>query len=109
MATDLTSENSKGGGVRLIIPGVPIAKARPRFAVKKMKNGKSFAMAYGNQKTEEGQFLWHVLDQLPKDHELIDGPIALTCSFRMPRLKSHYGTGKNSGALKKNGPGPSYG
>ena len=33
-----------------------------------------------------------------------DGPVGLTCRFRMPRPKSHYRTGKHAGELKPDAP-----
>lgn len=33
-----------------------------------------------------------------------DWPVDLTCVFRLPRPKSHYGTGRNAGVLKASAP-----
>jgi crossover junction endodeoxyribonuclease RusA len=34
----------------------------------------------------------------------IDGPVSVHVAFRMPRPKSHYGTGRNAGQLKDTAP-----
>jgi Holliday junction resolvase RusA-like endonuclease len=39
-----------------------------------------------------------------KDPELIAGPISLTIVFVRPRLKGHFGTGRNAGKLKASAP-----
>ena len=35
---------------------------------------------------------------------LLEGPLALTVIFRLPRPKGHFGTGRNAGTLKKSAP-----
>jgi Holliday junction resolvase RusA-like endonuclease len=59
---------------RIIIPGKPIAKKRPRF----FRRG-SFVGTYNPQETEEGRWLLSARTQLPK--EILHGPIALKCLF----------------------------
>jgi Holliday junction resolvase RusA-like endonuclease len=84
--------------IKLVIPGKPIAKARPRF----FRRGK-FVGTYNSQDTEEGKFMLEAKSQLD-GYQLIDGPISLEIIFALPRLKSHYGTGRNAGKLKKSAP-----
>ena len=92
-----------------MIPGEPIAKARPRF-VHKDKNGKAlpFVRTYSTQEDEEAAYRWEVIQYLTKSGTglfiIEDAPISITCSFFMKRPKSHYGTGKNSGILKQTAP-----
>ena len=81
---------------KIIVKGKPIAKARPRFA----RAGK-FVKIYNAQESEEGKFLLLAIDQIS---HIFEGPIELTMSFYMPRPRSHYGTGKNEGVLKKSAP-----
>ena len=41
------------------------------------------------------------------DHDfgdMLDGPVSVTVNFYLPRPKSHYGTGRNAGALKPSAP-----
>jgi Holliday junction resolvase RusA-like endonuclease len=85
--------------MNLIIPGVPIAKARPRFA----RIGK-FIKTYKTepQETAEGRFLWEVRQQWKG--EPLDGPLAITIFFDMPRPRGHFGTGKNTAKLKDSAP-----
>ena len=59
------------------VPGVPIAKARPKFA----RRGK-FVSTYNPQESEEGMWLVKAMAAMPK--EPIIGPIALTCVFFFP-------------------------
>ena len=80
----------------IIIPGNPIAKKRPRFA----RRGK-FTMAYNDQGTEEGRFLFEAQKQID---ECFGGPVKVSLQFHMPRPKGHYGTGKNAGKLKPSAP-----
>ncbi len=85
------------GQITLNIPGVPIAKKRPRFA----RRGKC-TVAYSDQKTEEGRFLWEVRTQHAGEQLL--GALHMELEFVFPRPKSHYGTGRNADILKKSAP-----
>lgn len=67
--------------INLIIKGKPLAKKRPRF----VRRGK-FVSAYNDQETEEGRFLWEVTQQHKEPP--VEGPIILSCHFRMPIPKS---------------------
>ena len=84
--------------MRIVIPGNPIAKMRPRFA----RKGKS-RMVYNAQETEEGRFLFEVQKQWGQQR-IREGALKVICTFYMLRPKSHYGTGKNSGKLKPSAP-----
>ncbi len=81
----------------IIIPGKPIAKARPRFA----RRGK-FVKTYNAQETEEGRVLWHLYEQWKGDP--ISGPVVLFMVFSFKRPKSHFGTGRNVEIKKKSAP-----
>lgn len=73
--------------IKLIIPGKPIAKARPRF----FRKG-NFVGAYktSEQETEEGRFLMMAMRQLQDTNGPIESgvPIRLSCEFIMPIPKS---------------------
>lgn len=84
--------------IRLTIPGNPIAKKRPRFARRK-----KFVAVINDQETEESLFLFHVMQQWKGD-PIKDKTIAIHLKYFMKRPKSHYGTGKNAGKLKKSAP-----
>ena len=83
--------------VHLIIPGKPIAKARPRFARKG-----NFVKTYSIQGTEEGRFLFEVQKQYQKEPFVL--PLVVSFVFMIARPKGHFGTGKNKGLLKKSAP-----
>ena len=94
---------------RIEIPGEPIAKERPLF-VHKDRNGKAlpYVKVVNKQGDAEAKFKWAAITYLT-EHEgslylIEDKPIAITCIFHIKRPKSHYGTGKNTGILKKNAP-----
>lgn len=82
---------------KIIIPGKPIAKARPRFA----RRGK-YVTTYSEQETEEGKALLFIREQWHR--EPIIGPVMLSMFFFLPRPKGHYGTGRNAGKLKPSAP-----
>lgn len=71
--------------IRLVIPGNPIAKKRPRFA----RRGK-FVTTYNPQETEEGRFAIQAIQQIAHQDpgEPISGPISLRTRFDMPIPKS---------------------
>ena len=80
------------------IPGKPIAKKRPRFAV---RNGKG--IAYNGQSTEEGK----VILQLQKESEwigLIKKPVRIDFCFWFPRPKNHFKSNNPDHDLKENAP-----
>lgn len=71
--------------IKLIIPGKPIAKARPRF----YRRGNHVG-TYNSQETEEGRFMILAGMQLKNTGAPInkDTPIRLSCTFIMPIPKS---------------------
>jgi len=83
------------------IAGKPIAKKRPKFA----RRGK-FVTAYNEQETEEGKVILFIRDvvRMRSDFQVMTGPVKLKATFFLPRPKSHYGTGRNSGLLKESAP-----
>jgi len=84
--------------IKIVIPGRPVAKARPRFA----RKGK-FVVTYSDQETEEGRFLFEVYRQVG-EHRPIMGAVRIKISYFFARPKNHYGTGKNTGILKSSAP-----
>ena len=67
--------------MKIIIPGRPIAKSRPRFA----RRGK-FVTTYSDQETEEGKVLWEIRQQRPEKR--FRGSISVDLWFGMPIPKS---------------------
>lgn len=85
-------EAGPGAGPRLwscFVPGVPLAKKRPRFTT---ING--HARAFNCQDTEEGKFRWELLREWGQRTPMT-GPLALTVTFEMPIPK---GTSKKQAA-----------
>lgn len=69
-------------------------------ALKRHRMGKGFN--YDPSKNDKNDFLWQVKKNAPSLP--LDQPIYLKLTFKFPRPKSHYGTGKNSNVLKPNAP-----
>ena len=88
-----------GQVIKITVPGKPIAKARPRFAIRKTRSGKQYSHAYNCQETEEGKFMLLVKNQL-SGHELIEGAVTLFAIFHMPIPKS---TSKRLSQLMREG------
>jgi Holliday junction resolvase RusA-like endonuclease len=87
--------------MKIIIPGKPVQKNRPRFA----RRGK-FTKVYSDQDTESGLFFLKCREQVT---EKLTGPLYVRFRFEVPRPKSHYGTGKNNGILKESAPKHAHG
>ena len=80
--------------IELIIPGLPIGKARHRHG----KFG-----GYNPQSEIERGVIWEIKRQI-KDFQPTPRPLILSLEAFFPRPKSHYGTGRNSGVVKKSAP-----
>jgi Holliday junction resolvase RusA-like endonuclease len=82
--------------MKITIPGIPIAKKRPRFA----RRGK-FVQTYSDQGTDESRALMEIRQQVA---EKFEGPVSISFNFFLPRPKGHFGTGRNAGKLKDSAP-----
>ena len=80
----------------LRIDGIPIAKNRPRVS----RRG-SHVSVYSDQVKEEKRIKTILKSQL---NDFYEGAVIIECLFVMPRPKSHFGTGRNAGNLKKTAP-----
>jgi Holliday junction resolvase RusA-like endonuclease len=80
--------------IELIIPGLPIGKARHRQG----KFG-----AYNPQSEQERGVVWEIKRQIA-DFTPTEKPLILSLEAFFPRPKSHYGTGRNSGVVKQSAP-----
>ena len=85
--------------ITIEIPGKPIPKKRPRFA----KRG-NFVQTYNDQKKEEGEFKKFLKYQVKLALDPLTCPLVIDLEFIFDRPKSHYGTGRNSRALKSSAP-----
>lgn len=65
--------------IRIVIPGAPIAKKRPRFA----RCG-TFITTYNEQQTEEGKFIMLAQSQWGRDPIPAGTAVRLSCCFDMP-------------------------
>ena len=84
--------------IKLEIIGKPIAKKRPKFA----RRGRHVC-TYSDQKTDEGRFLLQCMDVF-HDKAPMEGALEVNMIFVFERPKSHFGTGRNEGVLKKTAP-----
>ena len=84
-------------GIKITVPGRPVAKNRPRF----FRRGNHVGV-YSDQTTEEGR--WIVLANSQIDGRVTDVAVHLDMVFVLPRPKGHYGTGRNAGKLKASAP-----
>lgn len=85
---------------RIVIPGTPKAKGRPRFTVRG-----GFARTYTPAETlTHENFIRSCALDVFQGVEPIDGPIALSAVFYLARPKSHFGSGRNAGVLKDSAP-----
>lgn len=83
-------------------PGVPVPKGSAKAFLHK-QSGKVIT----RQDNADRQEPWASMIGLAAQQagaRVQDGPIEILITFRMPRLKSHFGTGKNSAKLKDGAP-----
>lgn len=85
--------------IHIVIDGEPIQKNRPRAG----KRGKKVVI-YSDQKGVEQMWIACLVAQIPFGFESLKGPVSVDCVFYKSRPKSHYGTGKNAGKIKKSAP-----
>jgi len=81
---------------KIIIPGTPIPKHRPRFT-KRSKH------AYSDQADECRQISYIVRSQIDIG-SIILAPVTVSMLFKFKRPRSHYRTGKYSNLLKASAP-----
>lgn len=85
--------------IKLEIYGNPIALKRHRTY--RSETGANINI--DPSKSDKEVMLWKAIAQ-KKPKKPFDCPLKLTCIFYMPRPKSHFGTGKNSGVIKAKAP-----
>lgn len=80
--------------IKIIIPGEPIPKARPRFVHKdKHGNALPFIHTFNQQENEEAAFKWAAMKYMTENNGGVmsiieDGPIAMGLTFIMPVRKN---------------------
>jgi hypothetical protein len=87
--------------------GTPVAQPRARAAAKKIfVNGQPKWIGHVYNPTDADQWKRDVAfaskPHIPK--EPMTGPVELELTLYLPRVKGHYGTGKNEGRLKESAP-----
>jgi Holliday junction resolvase RusA-like endonuclease len=90
------------------VPGTPIPKGSAKAFVVKGKNGGK-PRAIVTQDNGDKQKPWASAISYTAMQEMsfqkpVAGPVYLTLHFTMPRVKSHFGTGKNATVLKNDAP-----
>lgn len=84
--------------MKICIGGKPVEKNRPRF----VRRGK-ITNVYTDQKKQADEWLYKAKNQIGVMIEK-NMPIHLNAEFIFSRPKSHLGTGRNAGILKKSAP-----
>lgn len=90
--------------VRLFIPCIPVPQSRARMTT---KNGHTFM--YDSPKSKKyKEFIAESVKASARSQLFSDAvssdAVSMVLAFRMPRPKSHYGTGKNKHTLKVKAP-----
>lgn len=85
--------------IRFFAHGIPKGQPRPKAF---SRGGRAGVYDPGTAEGWKGQVALAAKDKRPQ--EPWDGPIEMILEFRFPRPKWHYGTGKNSGAVKWSSP-----
>lgn len=92
--------------VRFFVPGTPVSKGSAKAFVVKGKNGGK-PRAIVTQDNGEKQKPWASIISLRAQEaglHPVEGPISINLHFVMPRLKSHFGTGKKAAQLREDAP-----
>ena len=88
--------------VSFFVPGTPIPKGSAKaFYIK------ALGRAVVTQDNGEKQKPWaSMIAVVAQEHfpAPIEGPVMIAVAFKMPRLKGHYGSGKNAGIVKASAP-----
>jgi len=84
--------------VRIEVPGIPA----PQGSKNRGANGQLYE-ANKNLPPWRDSVIWHVR-KARNGAPALTGPVLVTMLFVFPRPKSHYGTGRNAGALKPGAP-----
>lgn len=84
------------------VPGVPIPKGSAKaFYIK------ALGRAVVTQDNADRQKPWaSMIAIVAQEHfaKPIEGPVMISVAFKMPRLKGHFGSGKNAGVVKPTAP-----
>ena len=84
------------------VPGKPRPQGSMQLS-RDPRTGREFAK-YGLETVNHRNLVIDVLRQGWGGRPPLTGPVAVRCTFRFTRPKSHYGTGRNAGVLKPTAP-----
>ena len=87
----------KNGTARIVISGDPVQQKRARACIRGKHAG-----VYSTQQNEAAVFKVKALEQFSR--KPLEGALEVMMFFYMRRPKSHLGTGKNAGMLKRSAP-----
>ena len=92
--------------ITFFVPGVPVAKGSAKaFVIKNKASGKHRAIV--TQTNGDKQKPWAsmigTIAQM-QNMPMMFGPVKLSLTFHMPRIKGHYRAGKNSEQLRPDAP-----
>lgn len=85
--------------MRLVVYGEPKAQKRHRHARLKESN---FIKTYDPSSDDKDDLLWQVINHKPA--KPFDQPLKVSVHAFFSRPKSHFGTGRNKGKLKRSAP-----
>lgn len=83
--------------------GEPRGQPRPRAFVRRVGN-QAFARVYDDGTAENWKSCIAAAAKPHAPSEPLTGPLQVDCIFYFPRLKGHFGSGKNEGRLKESAP-----
>jgi Holliday junction resolvase RusA-like endonuclease len=89
--------------ISFFAPGIPEAQPRAKAQIRRFGN-KTFAHVYTPGTAENWKSCIAAAAKPYVPAEPITGPVQVDCTFTLPRLIGHYGTGKNAGKLKESAP-----
>jgi len=88
--------------ISFFVPGIPIPKGSAKGFYIKGLNRVVITQDNGEKQKPWASMIAVVAQELFS--KPFDGPVMISMAFRMPRLKGHFGTGKNAGVVKATAP-----
>lgn len=89
--------------ISFFVPGTPVPKGSAKAFYNKHL-GRSQVMQDNREKQKPWASIISVTAQECHRGPLIEGPVKLSLEFTLPRLKSHFGSGKKAHLVKENAP-----
>lgn len=89
--------------ITFFVPGTPVPKGSAKAFINRRTN-RVQVMQDNREKQKPWASLIAYHAQQQFSGTLLTGPVCLSLEFTMPRLKGHYGSGKNTNRLKDTAP-----